>query len=50
LNTALEGKGNPKNKGFWWKPPKRRLWRMKRGGFDGENFLPLLAESTPPEA
>ena len=34
MNTALEGKGNQKNKGFWRKPPKRRLWRMKRGGFE----------------
>ena len=33
-NKALEGKENPKNKGFWRKPPKRRLWRMKRGGFE----------------
>ena len=27
-------KGNPKTIGFWRKPPKRRLWRMKRGGFE----------------
>ena len=33
-NETLEGKGNPKTIGFWRKPPKRRLWRMKRGGFE----------------
>ena len=27
-------KGNPKTIGFWRKPPKRHLWRMKRGGFE----------------
>ncbi len=54
--------------GFCWrslKPPKRRLWRMKRGGFeevsrfhanvagnrltDGVDFLSLLKESHPSE-
>ena len=33
-NETLEGKGNPKTIDFWRKPPKRRLWRMKRGGFE----------------
>lgn len=45
----MKGKKIQKTKVFGGKPPKRRLWRIKRGGFDGENFLPLLAESTPPE-
>ena len=33
-NKALEGKENPKTIGFKRKSPKRRLWRMKRGGFE----------------
>ena len=33
-NETLERKGNPKTIVFWRKPPKRRLWRMKRGGFE----------------
>ena len=33
-NETPEGKETPKTIGFWWKPPKRRLWRMKRGGFE----------------
>ena len=33
-NKALEGKENPKPIGFKRKPPKRRLWRIKRGGFE----------------
>ena len=33
-NKALEGKENPKTIGFKRKSPNRRLWRMKRGGFE----------------
>ena len=33
-NKALEGKENPKTIGFKRKSPKRRLWRIKRGGFE----------------
>ena len=39
-NKALEGKEYPKTIGFKRKPPKRRLWRMKRGGFEEVSRFP----------
>ena len=39
-NKALEGKENPKTIGFKRKSPNRRLWRMKRGGFEEVSRFP----------